>query len=98
MSGGVLGDRMTSHIGEEIPQVRVAHVVPLGGVSGGVLGDRMTCGSNTIRGGQEGNATRVACGSKPGVASGGNSLLYGQETNAELVACGSKPGVGSGSN
>jgi hypothetical protein len=45
MSGGVLGDRATCHIGEEIPQVRVAHVVPLGGVSGGVLGDRMTSGS-----------------------------------------------------
>jgi hypothetical protein len=36
LSGGVLGD---CHIGEEIPQVRVAHVVPLAGVSGGVLGD-----------------------------------------------------------
>jgi hypothetical protein len=44
-SGGVLGERTTCHIGEEIPQVRVAHVVPLGGMSGGVLGDRMTCGS-----------------------------------------------------
>jgi hypothetical protein len=43
MSGGVLGDRMTRHIGEEIPQVQVAHVVPLGGASGGALGDRMTC-------------------------------------------------------
>jgi hypothetical protein len=37
--GGVLGDRMI-HIGEEIPQVQVAHVVPLGGASGGVLGDK----------------------------------------------------------
>jgi hypothetical protein len=27
------------HIGEEIPQVRVALVAPLGGPSGGVLGD-----------------------------------------------------------
>jgi hypothetical protein len=32
----------------------------------------VTCGSNSIRAGQEGNATPVACGSKPGVASGGN--------------------------
>jgi hypothetical protein len=48
---------MTCHIGEEIPQV---HVAPA------------TCGSNTIRAGQEGNADPVACGSKPGVASGSN--------------------------
>jgi hypothetical protein len=89
---------MTCHIGEEIPQVRVAHVVPLAGVSGGVLGDRMTCGSNSIQGGQEGNATGVACGSKPGVGSGSNSLLYGQEGNATEVAWGSKPGIGSGAN
>jgi hypothetical protein len=44
--GGVLGDRLSScHIGEKIPQAPAAHVVPLA-----------TCGSNTIRGGQEGNA------------------------------------------
>jgi hypothetical protein len=47
--GGVLGDRLSScSIGEEIPQAPVAHVVPLA-----------TCGSNTIRGGQEGNAFNV---------------------------------------
>jgi hypothetical protein len=39
VSGGLLGDRMTCHIGEEIPQVQVALVSPLGGPSGGVLGD-----------------------------------------------------------
>ena len=41
MSGGVLGDRATCHIGEEIPQVHVAPVA---------------YGSNTISYGQEGNA------------------------------------------
>jgi hypothetical protein len=55
--GGVLGDAMTRHIGEEIPQV---HVVPA------------LYGSNTIRGGQEGNATSAADGAKPGIASGSN--------------------------
>ena len=81
--GGVLRDSMTCHIGEEIPQVHVAQA---------------TCGSNTIRAGEEGNATPVACGSKPGIMSGSNSILYGQETNANPVACGSKPGIASGSN
>jgi hypothetical protein len=38
-SGGVLGSVVACHIGEEIPQVQVAHVVPLGGPSGGVLGE-----------------------------------------------------------
>jgi hypothetical protein len=47
--GGVLGDRLSPcHIGEEIPQAPVAHVVPLA-----------TCGSNSIRAGQEGNAFNV---------------------------------------
>jgi hypothetical protein len=57
MSGGVLGDRATCHIGEEIPQVHVAPVA---------------YGSNSIRAGQEGNAAAVAYGSKPGIASGSN--------------------------
>jgi hypothetical protein len=28
---------MTYHVGEEIPQVRVAHAVPLGGAKGAVV-------------------------------------------------------------
>jgi hypothetical protein len=35
-SGGVLGDRMTCHIGEEIPQVQVAPLAT-GGAGGGAL-------------------------------------------------------------
>jgi hypothetical protein len=47
--GGVLGDRLSScHIGEEIRQAPVAHVVPLA-----------TCGSNTVRGGEEGDASNL---------------------------------------
>jgi hypothetical protein len=42
--GGVLGDGMTRHIGEEIPQVHVAHVVPLGGAKGGVVHAAMGIG------------------------------------------------------
>jgi hypothetical protein len=44
MSGGVLGDRMTCHIGEEIPQVQVVHVIPLGGAKGGVVHVEMAIG------------------------------------------------------
>jgi hypothetical protein len=44
------------HIGEKIHQV---HVAPA------------TCGSNTVRAGEEGNAP-VAFGAKPGIASGSN--------------------------
>jgi hypothetical protein len=55
--GGVLGDTITRSSGEEIPQVHVAPAL---------------YGSNTIRGGQEGNATPVAYGSKIGVISGSN--------------------------
>jgi hypothetical protein len=39
-----LGERTTCHIGEEIPQVRVAHVVPLGGAKGGVVHVEMAIG------------------------------------------------------
>jgi hypothetical protein len=39
VSGGVLVSGAVCHIGEEIPQVQVAPVAPLGGPSGGVLGD-----------------------------------------------------------
>jgi hypothetical protein len=53
--GGVLGDAMC-HIGEKIHQV---HVAPA------------TCGSNTVRAGEEGNGP-VAFGAKPGIASGSN--------------------------
>ena len=55
--GGVLNHGAACHIGEEIPQVHVAPAL---------------YGSNTIRGGQEGNATPVADGAKPGIASGSN--------------------------
>jgi hypothetical protein len=37
--GGVLRDALTRPTGEEIPQVQVTPVSPLGGLSGGVLGD-----------------------------------------------------------
>jgi hypothetical protein len=57
VSGGVLGDRLSScHIGEEIPQTPVAHVVPLA-----------TFGSNSIRAGQEGNAP-TRCGGRGGIS------------------------------
>jgi hypothetical protein len=88
MPGGVLAGGGTHNTSAEISQV---HVAP------------GTYGSNSIRAGQEGNATGEPCGSKPGVASGGNasganSLSYGQETNPDPVPYGSKPGIGSGSN
>jgi hypothetical protein len=56
-SGAVLLSGTVHHIGEEIPKLQVAPVA---------------CGSNTIRGGQEGSASPVACGAKPGIASGSN--------------------------
>jgi hypothetical protein len=37
--GMVTGSALARGSGEEIPQVQVAHVSPLGGPSGGVLGD-----------------------------------------------------------
>jgi hypothetical protein len=36
LSGGVVNDGITRSGGEEIPQVQVAHVVPLGGAKGEV--------------------------------------------------------------
>jgi hypothetical protein len=42
VSGGVLSGTITRSSGEEIPQFRAAHVVPLGGVSGGVLSSTIT--------------------------------------------------------
>jgi hypothetical protein len=56
-SGAVLLSGAVHHIGEEITQVQVAPVA---------------CGSNTVRGGQEGSASPVACGSKPGITAGSN--------------------------
>jgi hypothetical protein len=57
LAGGVFPSVAACHIGEEIPQVHVAPAL---------------YGSNSIRAGQEGNATSVADGSKPGIASGSN--------------------------
>ena len=91
--GGLGGDFRWAHVAP-----RQADVAPPGG--GAVARPEsapVACGSNTVRAGEEGNATPVACGSKPGIMSGSNSILYGQETNADRVACGSKPGVASGS-
>lgn len=36
LAGGVVAGGGSSHIGEEIPQVQVAHVVPLSGIGSGV--------------------------------------------------------------
>jgi hypothetical protein len=46
LSGGVLGDRFRPSIGEEIPQTHAARPAPA----------LVSCGSNSIRAGQEGNA------------------------------------------
>jgi hypothetical protein len=77
LPGGVVVPSVAAcHVGEEIPQVQVASVAD---------------GSNTIRAGQEGNATGVVDGSKPGVGSGANA-------GVASPADGSKPGIASGSN
>ena len=48
--GGVLNYGAACHIGEEIPQVRVALVAPLGGPSGGVNGDAAGIGEEIPQG------------------------------------------------